>query len=100
MLLVRGVRRQAAGITGAEGLATVATNQRQRAVQHEQPRVPLMDMRLAVNIRLDLAFADLIALATGVGLKFRSVHDDPPGWCRNSSQALGESSNPTGMGGC
>jgi hypothetical protein len=33
-----------------------------------------MHMRLAVDVRLDLSFANFVALAEGIGLEFGPVH--------------------------
>src|SRR5260221_14461381 len=80
VLLVQGAGRQAAGITRTVGAPLVAAHQGDRAVEHEQPRVELVRVRFAMGVRLDTAFADLVALAPDLGFEGGSVHGGASCW--------------------
>jgi hypothetical protein len=78
MLFVHGPGRDGTGVSLPIRDAIFTEDERDRSVQHEHACVELVGVRLAVQVRLKTAFADLVALSVKVGLEFSSGHGVRP----------------------
>src|SRR5689334_1996302 len=78
MFLMWRSGRDFACVTWPEGVPVRATNQCQMSVQDEQTGVEAVGVAVAVDIRLDASFADLIAQLANFGLEFLLVHGALP----------------------
>ena len=78
MFFVHCSRRDIAGVARSVGDAIASKDQRDRSLQHKEPRIEIMRVSVPMHVRIDFALAELIALASEVGFKFASVHRHLP----------------------
>ena len=76
MLFVHCSCRDIAGVARTVGAAISSKYKRDRPIQHKQPRVKLVGVRLTIHVWFHCALAELITLAPKVGFKFDSIHRD------------------------
>ena len=77
VFLVHCAGGNVAGVTGAVSDALSAKDEGYRAVEHEDTRIKIVRVRLAMPMWFDLAFASLVTLLSEVGFKFAPDETTP-----------------------
>src|SRR3954454_8086310 len=70
VFLVHCAGGNVARVTGAVGHTLGAKDEGYRAVEHEDTRIKIMRVRLAMPMRFNLAFAGFVTLLSEAGFKF------------------------------
>jgi hypothetical protein len=78
MFFVYRSRRDITGVPRAVSAAVTAEDERDRSLQHKQPRVELVRVSVTMHMGFDFALAEFIALAPKVGFKPGSIHRHLP----------------------
>src|SRR4051812_28395127 len=74
VFLVHCAGGNVAGVTGAVGHTLGVKDEGYRAVEHEDTRIKIMRVRLAMPIWFDLAFANFVTLLSEASFKFGPIH--------------------------
>src|SRR6476661_444155 len=74
VFLVHCAGRNVAGVTGTVSHTLGVKDKSYRAVEHEDARIKLMRVRLAMPMWFDLAFANVVTLLSEAGFKFGPIH--------------------------